>query len=275
MATEALGACGPKLLGCYLFSKRKVDSIGETPQNPDGTIKGAEDDEAVKKVHPTVMDTVAVAGVGCSIATMALTEGHIVDLASMCTIGITPFAAYQKRSLNALGGMRGQQNQLREYVNDLALENNKLAESVDGLEEEVSKLEVVEGELNDLAKGAQTNVDRLVAIVKENGELQAQIKTNLQRQVIQQVLGIVLQSDRNQDYQLNKMEMEMMILRLKNIPGIEFDEANFRKQIKAEDDDGDGTLDLNAVVTILRNLMDDDVPEEENIFHMHPDELIK
>jgi hypothetical protein len=128
-----------RLLSGWLFAKRHVDSIGESPQQEDGTIQGSDDDNVVEAVHPTMMDAVAVLGVGGSLVTLALTDGHIVDAASYMTMGMAPYCAYQKRSLKELGGMRGQQNQLRQNVNELQTENNKLTGSIDQLESSVNK----------------------------------------------------------------------------------------------------------------------------------------
>jgi uncharacterized protein YlxW (UPF0749 family) len=77
--------------------------------------------------------------VASSITTMVLTQGHVVDAASYSTAALAPYAAYQKHKLQGLGGMRGQQNSLRQNVNELQQENNNLAASVDKLEEQVTK----------------------------------------------------------------------------------------------------------------------------------------
>jgi hypothetical protein len=57
---------------------------------------------------------------------MVLTQGHIVDAASYSTAALAPYAAYQKHKLQGLGGMRGQQNSLRQNVNELLFHNFEL-----------------------------------------------------------------------------------------------------------------------------------------------------
>jgi len=71
--------------------------------------------------------------VTCSAATLFLTEGHIADAASFSTFALAPYAAYQKRQLKDLGGLRGQHNALRETVNGLTAQNNILDGSIDTL----------------------------------------------------------------------------------------------------------------------------------------------
>jgi hypothetical protein len=77
--------------------------------------------------------------VGSAIATMTMTSGHVVDAACWTTIGMAPLAAYQKRHLKSLGGLRGQQNILRDHVNELYLQVRKTKQSVDKLEGNVDK----------------------------------------------------------------------------------------------------------------------------------------
>lgn len=119
--------------------KHKIATIGESPLNDDGSIQGSDDDALIHKVHPGIMDSVALLGIGGSLLTMVLTNGLVVDAASVMTMTMTPFCAYQKRELNELGGMRGQQNQLRQSVNQLQTENNILTTSVDQLELNVNQ----------------------------------------------------------------------------------------------------------------------------------------
>lgn len=77
--------------------------------------------------------------VTCSAATLFLTEGHIADAASFSTFALAPYAAYQKRQLKDLGGLRGQHNALRETVNGLTAQNNILDGSIDTLALQVNK----------------------------------------------------------------------------------------------------------------------------------------
>lgn len=133
-------------------------------------------------------------------------------------------------------------------------------------------MEGVEEELSGIAEAAQTNVNRLVEMNHEWRELNAKIKKNLERSVVQQVMSVVVQADADRDFFIGKSEMEVLILRLKMIQGIEFDEANFRKAVSM---DADGIIHLSEIMKVLRNLMDDSVAEEDNIFHLKPETLLE
>lgn len=76
--------------------------------------------------------------VASSVTTLVLTTGHIVTLASYATATLAPYAAYQTHKLQKLGGIRGEQNTLRQSTNELTEQNNILSESIDKLEVQVT-----------------------------------------------------------------------------------------------------------------------------------------
>lgn len=121
--------------------------------------------------------------------------------------------------------------------------------------------------MSEIAAKANTSVSRLTELVKRNGEIQAQIKQNLERQVLNDIVSTVVNTDRSQDFALNDVELSMLIMRLKAQKGVQFDEANFRKLVEMP-------CTLASILKVVRNLMDDSVPEEENVFHLQPRELI-
>lgn len=186
------------------------------------------------------------------------------------TTVMAPYCAYQKHQLDDLGGFRGQTNELRGHINELHHQNDILSASVDKLEENVGALEGVENALSNAAVAAQTNVDRLVHCVQENARLQKLIMENMRRKVMQDVLSIVVKADRNRDYTLNRVEIEMLIFRLNTLQSVEFHEDNFRKMLK-----GKKILTVTEVMEMLRNLMSEELPPDEAIFSIKEDVLHK
>ena len=129
-----------KLVGGCWLAKRQIAAIGDSPVNDaDGTVQGEDTDQMIHKVQPGILDSVALVGVGGSLVSMMMTQGYLVDVASVMTMGLAPYCVYQKRELKELGGLRGQQNELRQHVNSLQVENNTLAASIDTLEVNVGK----------------------------------------------------------------------------------------------------------------------------------------
>jgi vacuolar-type H+-ATPase subunit D/Vma8 len=131
-----------------------------------------------------------------------------------------------------------------------------------------NSLKNVETELEALAKKSGGQTDRLVSIIEENAKLQAKIKRNLEAQVMQNVLSFTLKSDRDMNFLFDKSEIRRLKVNLSNIPGVTFDKDNFEKKI------GDKDLTLADIMAMFRNLKAD-IPEEENIFHITPQTIVK
>jgi hypothetical protein len=131
------------------------------------------------------------------------------------------------------------------------------------------RLEGVEESLEKVAKSAQTSVNRLTEIVIRNAEIQTQIKKNLEKQVLTSLVSIVVNTDKDRDFELNDMELNTLIIRLRGVKGVAFDEANFRKTIPK------APVPLANIMKVVRNLLNPDVPEADNVFHMKPKELKK
>lgn len=126
----------------------------------------------------------------------------------------------------------------------------------------------MEGELDDLAKKAGGQVDRLIKIVEEQSEIQSKILKGLEVEVMQNVLDLALKSDTDQDFTFNKKELRRLKINLSNIPGVEFDKANFDKLCVTDDE-----ITVSEIMQMFRNLKDDTIPSEDNIFRLKPEEL--
>jgi hypothetical protein len=118
-----------------------------------------------------------------------------------------------------------------------------------------------------VVKTSGGNADRLVEIVQQNKELQQKIKANLERNIMQDILEAVLVSDLNEDFSLNLKELKRLETRFANLPAVTFDKANWTKFVAGKE-----VIDLATVMGVLRNLTDD-IPDEDNIFHLHPEKL--
>eukprot|EP00540_Astrosyne_radiata_P005058 CAMPEP_0116853612 /NCGR_PEP_ID=MMETSP0418-20121206/18028_1 /TAXON_ID=1158023 /ORGANISM="Astrosyne radiata, Strain 13vi08-1A" /LENGTH=260 /DNA_ID=CAMNT_0004486071 /DNA_START=47 /DNA_END=829 /DNA_ORIENTATION=+ len=247
-------------LGYLMQAQKAISGIGSKKQNADGSVKGGESDGIVNDVRGSAMDIVGVAGLGAGVVSLVLVGGIFGPISGAFCCVMAPYAAYQKRHLGELGGFRGQTNELRGHVNELHEQNDELGKNVDELEGHVGELEKVEQALEDMAKKAQTDVERLVHVVQENGRLQKLIEENLRKKVLQDVMSIVVKSDRNHDYTLNRAEIEILIFRLQALPSVDFQTDNFRKLLK-----GKRNLTVTEVMSMLRNLMNA-TDDEEAIF---------
>lgn len=133
-----------------------------------------------------------------------------------------------------------------------------------------NRLSEVEEGLSKIADKSNTQVNRLVEIVKEMGELQLRVKTVLERQVMQQIVDAVVTSDKDGNFTLTPQETEMLKLRLKNIGGVVLNQENFDNMIASDENE----LTVSDVMHMVRNLLDDNVPQEKNVFVLDPESLV-
>ena len=125
--------------------------------------------------------------------------------------------------------------------------------------------------LSSIADNSGTQVQRLVDLVQENGQLQKEIKSTLEKQVMQQIIDVVVSSDRDGNFTLTPQETQGLKYRLQNLQGIQFNGSNFDHMIASDENE----LTLTDVMNILRNLLDDEVPEQDNVFVLDPESLTR
>mmetsp|Transcript_1641 Transcript_1641/g.2354 ORF Transcript_1641/g.2354 Transcript_1641/m.2354 type:complete len:405 (-) Transcript_1641:52-1266(-) len=243
-----------------------VSQIGSNPLESDQggshKVKGESTDGFVTGFHQYGIQGLSVVAFVSGVCSMFLVVAHVVDFSSLIMMGIAPLVFWQKTKLQQLGGMRGQQNLLRDKVNALTMENGKLTASIDEMEVQVAALQHVEEDLGQIAAKAGGQVDRLVSIVHENGQIQKEIKAILQDEIMQQIITAVINTDKDQDYNLSKREVRQLEYRLKHIPGVVFFHDRFQDFIASDE----GDLTLSDVIKIARNLGDDTVPINQQIF---------
>lgn len=99
----------------------------------------------------------------------------------------------------------------------------------------------------------------------QNDKLLKELKEVIQGQVLQEVMRITLKSDRDKDYVLGFNELEILIVRMDLVAGIEFHEDRFRKWA-AENE----PITIKEILDVCRNLLDDDIPDDENFFDIDP-----
>ena len=72
----------------------------------------------------------------------------------------------------------------------------------------------------------------------------------------------VLRTDRNLDLMIGPIELRNLMVRLDNTPGFDFHQDNFLKLLGNTDE----PVPVEKIMKVIRNLKDDSVPEEENVF---------
>jgi hypothetical protein len=125
------------------------------------------------------------------------------------------------------------QNELRYDVNVLQMQNQQLKKTLSRLENQVEELEETEMELRQLCNHDSTILRRLVTLVEQQGQVFSQMQQVLLNKVIQIILRVVLESNRG-DGKLSAQQVEVLLIRLQHVPGIQVNESRFRTMLAAD-----------------------------------------
>jgi len=230
--------------------------------------KGAKSDKGVTGTPALIVDLVAVAGVVMAILSIVSSDLFLADLAGGLLVVFCPYMAYQKRALSKLSTFREALNDLRAGVNEFMEQNNILSRNVTRLSNSVDELEQVESELGKLAN--TDNVDRLVEVVTETKKNNAEMKKIMEASVVQQLITTVIRTDRDLDLKIGPIELKRLMARLDTTAGFDFHSDRFVALLG----DTDQPVDISKIMMVIRNLKDDSLSDEDNVFVMHPEQLL-
>jgi hypothetical protein len=228
-------------------SPLKIRENGET------SVSGEETDGVVNKTKYAVVQLAALIALISGGLSIYLVNGLLADIMGLCVVLLAPVVALQKHKLLALGDFRSQHNQLRNQINAVHVQNDKLTESVTAMAAASERLQRTQEQLQKHAIQSGKSVQRLVELVDETATVQAEIRENLNAAVVQQMMTAILQTDSDRNFVLSKNEVSVLIVRLKSIPGITFHETAFRNFLNADDQ-----LTLGEVCEIARHLRQPD-----------------
>mmetsp|Transcript_28711 Transcript_28711/g.53938 ORF Transcript_28711/g.53938 Transcript_28711/m.53938 type:complete len:324 (-) Transcript_28711:645-1616(-) len=193
----------------------------------------------------------AVAMITSFVTMQFVVDSIIVTFASGLTIVIALLVLLQQRKLRRLGSLRREHNDLRRQANFFVQERERLHRTLDRIDQKMAELHYVPQELHRLSKKHDQDVDRLTHIVQEKKLVQEKIRKKLQQRVMQQLLGVVVNADKDSDFSLSPNEVDVLVVRLGLIEGIEFNEKRFREML-AEDPS------IHSVFKMLRSMQEGD-----------------
>ena len=98
-----------------------------------------------------------------------------------------------------------------------------------------NRLQNVEQAFEDLVSQSGQDVNRLRTLAREHGSIQRNMKKIQQTQKMQQLLEAFIRSDTNKNFTMDDSEMDVLMIRLKAIEGIQFTEANMRNTLDSSD----------------------------------------
>ncbi|KAL9182468.1 hypothetical protein ACHAXT_013120 [Thalassiosira profunda] len=228
----------------------KVETVKQTP---------------MQKLKSLVVYVGLAGGAAASVGAMALSPAVAIFVMGGLCIANVPYSAIKERQIGKIPSLRSLNNKLREDANHLSDEVDNLAEEIDLLEPEADRAAAVEEELRGIADRQEVNVNKLVQLVKDNEVILAQMRANLRQRIVQDMITIVVKSDKDNDQTIDRSEAKTLALRIRltlQEYGVEFDDQKFLKVI-GEDSS------VQGVIAIVQKLLPSEPTaggEEEELY---------
>mmetsp|Transcript_11208 Transcript_11208/g.21356 ORF Transcript_11208/g.21356 Transcript_11208/m.21356 type:complete len:246 (-) Transcript_11208:184-921(-) len=224
-------------------------------------LQTGEQDDGKRSLATRAAQGVAGASVVVNIIALALNFSGVMFVAAAIAAAIGAIVIMQQFVLEDTGSMTAVQNKLRKNVNELQRQNNRYAAENTRLEGQVSELKVQEGRLEQITAEQGTNVQRLVSLVKDNKEINAQAKVAVRAETLQLLLNTVLRVDRDGNLQFTDREIDELMLRFKDYPGVRVNHDNLKRRMQQKQ------FSVSGVFEFVKELEDEDkVEEDERVF---------
>jgi len=203
---------------------------------------------------------VAAASVATSVGAMILSPVNVVYAAGGLSCFIGPYAFFQQRRLTDVIALQETHNALSAEIDRLASENDRLHNAVADLSKTVDRLEDCEQALDTITSMQGQSIKALEEQVQDNREILSQMESNLKANVLQNLLQLVIRSDKDGDSMIDEREIESLIKRIEKTQGVLVRKDRFIHVIQ----EGGGSL--QCIMDIIKNLMNDRLSEDNDIF---------
>lgn len=191
---------------------------------------------------------------------MGIWGGTVVIVAGLVAIFVgVVVSKYQYFDFEDLDSLRTVHNKLRNSVNVFSSENTKLTANNERLEAEIAPLKESEEKLSKIAEENGSNVEKLTGLVKENQSTIDEMNEIQKQDVVQSLMQLLLDVDRNEDGTLSAREVKRLRQKVKNLPSIELNEELFERKLADH-------RQISTFLSIVHQVNDDDVPESERVF---------
>mmetsp|Transcript_28563 Transcript_28563/g.60573 ORF Transcript_28563/g.60573 Transcript_28563/m.60573 type:complete len:276 (+) Transcript_28563:92-919(+) len=189
--------------------------------------------------------TTAQAGKGMVFSSSALGAAH------------SPVVIYKERQLTKEDTFRTALNGIREEQGRLSNQNDILSAEIDDLQSEVDRMKDVEAALRELSETQGSQLDELMDLINENKEINNGLREVLKMKCLEEVIGLVLDIDNDGSFTIQNREVDRLIIGMRLIEEISFDEAMFRREVI----NCGGNVD--EVITLIKKMLQGCENEQE------------
>mmetsp|Transcript_29889 Transcript_29889/g.62896 ORF Transcript_29889/g.62896 Transcript_29889/m.62896 type:complete len:269 (-) Transcript_29889:147-953(-) len=233
------------------------------------TVKGGQSGSVREETRPAgfrewAMRIGAVGNFGVQCVNMALasTRGSFSTMTTTKQVGTgmvyassglgavhSPIVIYKERQLTKEDTFRTALNGIREQQNRLAEQNDVLSAEIDDLQSEVDRMKDIELALRNLAEVQGSQLDELMNLIEENKEINRCMRSVLKNKALEEVVSLVLDIDNDGSFTIQNKEIDRLIIGMKLIEGISFDDHMFRSDIL------DCGGDVDKVILLIKEMI--------------------
>lgn len=179
-----------------------------------------------------------------SVLALVMVGGIYVRIASILSFLLAPYSYFQQTRITDINALKETYNAMTHEVDTLKEQNDRLETEVKDLNMAVGKLENIQDALDMLTESETKSVQSLLETVEDNKMILAQMEKNLKSAVLQNIISILIGSDKDMNFMLDEEETTDLINRLTEIEGISVDEPKFRKIVRDENGSLDGIMGI-------------------------------
>jgi len=161
----------------------------------------------------------------------------------------SPVVVYKERQLTKEDTFRDALNAIREDQGRLTEQNDVLSAEIDDLQSEVDRMKDVEMALRELSETQGSQLDELMDLINENKAINMGLREVLKSKCLEEVIGLVLDIDNDGSFTIQDKEIDRLIIGMKLIQEINFDDNMFRQEVI----NCDGNVD--EVITLIKSMI--------------------
>lgn len=259
MSNYVAGKMASKKVDSLLSPLLSDDESSRSSADSDADSSASSKVETVKQTPMQKLKSLVVyiglgAGVAASAGAMILSPAIVMFVMGGICIANVPYSVIKERQMGKIPSLRSMNNKLREDANNLGEEVDVLSGEIDILEPEADRAAAVEEELRSIADKQEVNVNKLVELVKENEMILSKMRDNLRQRIVQDIITIVVKSDRDNDQTIDRNEAKTLALRIRislQEYGVEFNSDKFLKAIGSD-------ATVQGVIAIVQKLLPSD-----------------
>jgi restriction endonuclease S subunit len=145
----------------------------------------------------------------------------------------SPVVIYKERQLTQEDTFRNALNGIREQQGRLSGQNDILSAEIDDLQSDVDRMKDVQEALGGLAETQGSQLDELMELIEENKQINLALRSVLKSKALEEVITLVLDIDNDGSFTIQDKEVDRLIIGMKLLEDITFNESMFREEVIA------------------------------------------